>query len=243
MATVNRETTAVLNDLQTAWSGVQVAIARMGHGSDIRPKDVTAIFRVELDEAAVKVTAGPIVFHIPEKPSSSTSHLYVVVSGWIALAPKGAQETKRETLRFGTQVGYFREKADELTHVYGAHYDMDEELPGHPVFHAQMCSQVEFAGHIADQYHTTFSGPADLSKGLLGNVRTPTAQMDVFSVITQIGADHFVSETSAPEVRDAFADLRAACDFFNGAAGRLTYLNQLPASHCYRSTHWYERSA
>lgn len=243
MPNVTRETTSVLNELQTAWRGVQVAIVRMGHGSDIRPKDVATIFNLELVEAGVKVTAGPIAFRVPEKPSSSSSHLYAVVSGWIVLATKAPQQAKRDTVRFGTQVGYFRENANVLTHVYGTHYDMDEELPGHPVFHAQMCSQVEFAEVISDLFRTTYTCVVDHSQGLLGNVRTPTAQMDVFSVITQIGADHFVSETSAPEVRSAFADLRLACDFFYGAASRLTYLNQPPATHCYRSTHWYERPA
>lgn len=244
MGAVNRDVSAVFNDLQSAWSGVRSAIAKLGTGTDIRPNNVAAVFGVDARvDGGVRITAGPIVFHVPEKPSSSGAELYVVLSGWLVLSPKPDHEQKRYTRQFGTKVGYFRQKGAELTHVYGTHYDMDEQLPGHPVFHAQMCSQAGFAEHIAAEYHTTFGAPLDLSEGLLANVRTPTAQMDVFSVITQIGADHFVSETSAPEIRRAFGDLRSACDFFYGAAGQLSYLNEPPASQCYRSTHWYERSA
>jgi hypothetical protein len=64
--------------------------------------------------------------------------------------------------------------------------------------------------------------------------------MDVFSVFTQICADHLVYAKSSQEVKDAFDALRSSCNFFYGAAHRLTYLNSLPASSCYRSTHWYE---
>jgi hypothetical protein len=32
-------------------------------------------------------------------------------------------------------------KGEQLVHIYGVHYDMDEKLRGHPVFHGQMSSQ------------------------------------------------------------------------------------------------------
>jgi hypothetical protein len=133
-------------------------------------------------------------------------------------------------------------KGDQLSHVYGAHYDMDEVLPGHPVFHSQMTSQMSYLSTITDLFHQSYAKCDDLAAGLLANVRTPTAQMDAFSVITQIGADHLLSERSAVEVLTAFQTLRAACDFFVGAGGRLPYLNAEGPSRCYRSTHWYERT-
>jgi hypothetical protein len=74
---------------------------------------------------------------------------------------------------------------------------------------------------------------------LLRNVRTPSAQMDIFSVIAQICADHLIHEKSGIEVRQAFAKMRSECNFFIGAAHRMTYLNADVAPICYRSTHWY----
>ena len=128
-------------------------------------------------------------------------------------------------------------------HVYGVHYDMDEVSPGHPVFHAQFRTQAAMASVIEDRFRLRFdSSCEDMSQGLLRNVRVPTAQMDIFSVITQIGADHLLAKTSGPEVRTAFGRLRGACDFFLGAGARAAYLSKFPASHCYRSTHWYERA-
>ena len=117
----------------------------------------------------------------------------------------------------------------------------DVDVCSNVVRGAQMCSQEEFGATVRDFFNLPLDPGKDLAAGLLRNVRMPTAQMDVFSVITQIGADHLVSETSSLEVRAAFGKLREACDFFMGAAGRLAYLNSMGASHCYRSTHWYAR--
>jgi hypothetical protein len=118
---------------------------------------------------------------------------------------------------------------------------MDKTQYGHPVFHAQVCSQEALKTVICDQFHEPFHAGTDCTKGLLRNVRTPTAQMDAFSVITQISADHLLTDASNNEVRNAFARLRGACDFFAGAAERLPYLSSDTAARCYRSTHWYER--
>ena len=240
--TYNRDVISIQNELQAAWNGVRAAVSQMYYSSDIRPGDARDVFSPDASSREPKFIAGPVVFRVPERASSPTADLYVVLSGWISFAPPRNADPRRTTLRFGTGVGYFHAKADQLTHVYGAHYDMDEELPGHPVFHVQMCSQAGLATAIIERFHMSFDKQDDRTAGLLPNIRTPTAQMDVFSVITQIGADHLVSEASGPEVHAAFRKLRGACDFFVGAAGRLAYLCNAPAAQCYRSTHWYGRA-
>ena len=53
------------------------------------------------------------------------------------------------------------------------------------------------AESIAKYWHESFDTVMDLSKGWLRTVRTPTPQMDVFSVVIQIGADHLLSENSS----------------------------------------------
>ncbi len=240
--TYTRDFRTVQNELQKAWMGVRASLAKMYPSGQVRPNDANEIFTADYTSGQLKFNAGPMVFRLRERASSRSADLFVVVSGWIEFAPPWVGDLRRTTHRFGTGVGYFRLKDDQLWHVYGVHYDMDEQLPGHPVFHAQMCSQAHMGAEVAAHFHVPFDETNDRALGLLGNVRTPTAQMDVFSVITQIGADHLVSEESAPEVHEGFAKLRSACDFFLGSGDRFTYLSNDLAAHCYRSTHWYERA-
>ena len=122
--------------------------------------------------------------------------------------------------------------------MYGAHYDIDESKPGHPVFHSQISPQMSLMDDIKELFRKEWGGE-DRVRQVLSNVRTPSAQMDVFSVIAQIFADHLMHGGSAQEVQDAFTKMRKACDFFKGAAHRMNYLNSAIAPHCYRSTHWY----
>jgi hypothetical protein len=198
------------------------------------------VFAVESDGKGSRFSCGPVVFAVPERANATSAGLFVVVDGFLDFGQPSQGDTRRTTLHFGTRVGYFRRDGDEITHVYGAHYDMDETLPGHPVFHGHLSSQDEMRAQVVSTFHVTGAGDNRADR-LLRNVRTPTAQMDFFSVITQIGADHLISERSGPEVLEGFRLLRRACDFFVGAGAHLPHLNTRPAAYCYRSTHWYER--
>jgi hypothetical protein len=237
----NKEFWRLKIELQNAWQGVLAAMRQMHPSSQIRPPNATDIFSPDSYAVESKVGVGPIVLNVPERANYREANLYIVISGWISFGDPLDGDQKRTTLHFGTRVGYFRLKDGQLVHVYGVHYDMDEELAGHPVFHAQMCSQADFGSAITDKFKIPFDAGNDRAIGLLRNVRTPTAQMDLFSVITQIAADHLMSDGSAPEVHAGFRALRESCDFFIGAAGRIARLNSLPATRCYRSTHWYNR--
>ncbi len=243
----NRETSKVKQDLDSAWRGVLASIKRLHPSTTIRPGSAEEVFQPVSDSTEPKFNIGPFVLNVPERAgdqksrrrTDQTSPLYIVVKGWITFGgPLGGGDL-RTTLHFGTQVGYFRPKGDFFYHVYGVHYDMDETSPSHPVFHAQICTQAGLASMVEDLTKLKFEPEPDWSRGLLRNVRTPTAQMDAFSVITQIGADHLLSQWSGPDDLVAFRKLRAACDFFLGAGGRLGCLNNARATQCYRSTHWY----
>jgi hypothetical protein len=239
---INKESWRHLIAFQTAWSGVLASIGKMYPSSDIRPKSAAEIFKAaESKNGGSQFTIGPVVFKVPEKPSKRDANLFVVVSGWIAFSALPSTTSQPNTLSFGTRVGYFRVLGEKLEHVYGAHYDMDETSPGHPVFHAQMASLIDMSSSISELFDAPFGVAENHASNILRNVRIPTAQMDAFSVFTQIGADHLVSEKSTPEVREAFDELRNSCDFFHGAAHKLSYLNATEAARCYRSTHWYER--
>jgi hypothetical protein len=209
--------------------------------SDIRPKQAADIFKLDGEAGPSHFSVGPVVLKIPERPNRTEPNLFVVVEGWIAF-DRFDEGGRPNTLKFGTKVGYFRILQDGgLEHVYGSHFDMDEQLVAHPVFHGQMTSQAKLGESIEELFHSNFEVTEDHAVGLLGTVRTPTAQMDVFSVLTQVGADHLINEKSDSVVREGFDELRRACDFFNGAGRRFPFLCDPPATHCYRSTHWYER--
>ena len=197
-----------------------------------------------MDESAprdiAKLDCGPVVFDLWER-AYSNNVIFVVVEGSICVQEGSRGNGSLETMGFGTKVGYFRFKHDRLEHVYGVHYDMDERGEGHPVFHAQLGPAKNMASAIHDQFHLD-TKLCDHVGPILRNVRTPTAQMDFFSVFTQLCADHLMSigqTDSDPQVAVAFDRVRSACRFLQGAAHRLTYLNSGIAPNCYRSSHWY----
>ena len=83
----------------------------------------------------------------------------------------------------------------------------------------------EYASAIQEAVPAWTSEVVDLVGRMLRNVRTPTAQMDFFSVFTQLCADHLMSVNpvgSNPELTAAFDDVRSACSFLQGVAHQLT---------------------
>ena len=212
----------------------------MNQASSVLPHSPDQIF--EPDQSApndvVKLIVNPIVFNVHERPSQRAPELSIVVKGWLNIKEPDFRSLPLKTTEYGTRVAYFRMKANTLVHVYGAHYDMDETRFGHPVFHVQCFSGCDFVEHIHNLYRRN-DEPVNHMNNILRTVRTPTAQMDVFSVVTQICADHLVAQQSAPEVKEAFEQTRKACNFLLGVAHRLEFLKTDSATSCYRSTHWY----
>lgn len=241
MSSQQQQALARWGDIQTAWQGILGALRKFHSEVQVRPGDAGAVFHIDRSGAFPRFEVRPVTFCVPERAGSGSPDLYIAVEGWIAFDEPLKVDPRPTTRGYGTRVGYFRLDGSGLSHVYGTHYDMDDSVPGHPLFHAQLGSQLEL-GCAVRQHYRIAGGLVDKTVDLLRNVRTPTAQMDVFSVITQIGADHLLSERSDDERLQAFLRLRQACDFFMGAAGRVARLNQQPAPSCYRSTHWYART-
>ncbi|WP_456827955.1 hypothetical protein [Bradyrhizobium sp. USDA 4518] len=225
--------------MNQAWNAIRAALRKMLPACDARPIAGSDIFKcVEGAENQVKFEIKPVVFKVPERATSRDANLFVAISGWLSFEGPNYRE-RLKTKAFNTEIGYFRLKDAKLEHVYGAHYDIDETQPGHPVFHAQVSPQMGMLEHVKEQFRKDSEVKEDRVQFLLRNVRTPSAQMDVFSVIAQICADHLMHRDSGVEVRQAFAKMRSECDFFIGAAYRMAYLNANVAPTCYRSTHWY----
>lgn len=234
--------TRALNLLRSAWTKKIHGMKRMNQGTMVRPLAPQQVIRVNEQVAGsiAKLDCGAAVFKLSER-ANAVPQMYVVVQGSICVRESDSTGSSLQTMGFGTRVGYFRSKCDRLEHVYGVHYDMDERGDGHPVFHAQLRPAREFASVIQREFRLNAELDDDVQP-MLRNVRTPTAQMDFFSVCTQLCADHLMSGNSTDdhsEVIDAFDGVRSACDFLQGAAHRMTYLNDGRAPECYRSYHWY----
>lgn len=235
---MNRDAISVQRRLDKAWNDIIHEMNRMNVQADLRPARQSPFKPADdAPPGCVKFDVGPIVFKVPENARARAANLYITIEGWLSF--EGPDFTNLRTKNFGTEIAYFRSKIGALQHVYGAHYDMDEAHPGHPVFHMQMKPMVEFANPVNDLFKLRAAGENSMGT-LLANVRTPSAQMDVFSVVTQICADHLIDKDSPREVRSAFKELRRHSTFFLGAAHRLNYLSQPQASGCYRSNHWYD---
>ena len=233
-----------LRRLKQAWENKIWGMQQINQSSKVRPHAAQDVFSVDEDdqggtEETVKVDCGPVVFKLCER-ANQLPDLYVVVDGWIRMEESDDQDVPLRTRNFATRVGYFRSRGQRLVHVYGVHYDMDEGGRGHPVFHAQLRPMTDFVAEVEQRFRlgAEMDNPV---QALLRTVRTPTAQMDFLSVLTQLCADHLMDQHSgglAP-VAQAFGRVRSAGSFLRGAAHQLPYLNRGGATQCYRSSHWY----
>lgn len=228
--TVRRAKT-LMQRLNTNWNSIPGIVMRMHPSAEVEPPTGNEIFTVTPREH-IRVDVNPIRFYFPERAKRDAPNLHVVIAGWIEF--DGTVDAPRTT-EFGTRVAYFRAKPPGFEHVYGVHYDQSKDDLGHPAFHAQISPMMELTSEIpggADKE------PDDMVEPILSNVRTPTPQMDVFSAVQQVCADHLLWEGSSNEVRSAFTELQKHCRFFTGS-GHLMDRFAPTMADCGRSTHWY----
>ena len=237
---MNKDAWRVRQQVQTAWTDAIYHFRRISQSVTVRPQTAEEIF--ELDRNApdnvVKLSVAPTVFYINERASRPGPNLFIVVGGWLSFEGPNFRQQPFLTSDFGTQVAYFRSKQDSLDHIFGAHYDMDERDYRHPVFHAQLASHMEAAGHVRELFSQD-QQITDNMRNVFRTARIPTAQMDIFSVLVQICADHLIGPQPAPATTSAFVDLKKTVGLLVGAAHKINYLNSPPGSSCYRATHWY----
>jgi hypothetical protein len=181
---------------------------------------------------------APLVCLLPERAQKKPRSIYVVLSGYLALSVDSGAPF--DTVRFGTRVGYFRSRDSQLVHVLGLHYDFDEVLANHPVYHAQLGSQIEFVTDIENAMkRPQANDPIDMMADIFGGSRIPTAQLDFFSAMAQIGADHLLSKDGPPEAQSAFKSLTGTCATVSGSGSRHSRFARAQAEGCYRGEHWY----
>ena len=237
---MNHKAHRVRRKVHESWTGAIDSMRLMNQASIVRPQEPGQIFTMSADapDDVIKFDIQPVVFNVPERANDRAANLYIVISGWLSFEATGERDQSIKTRDFGTKVAYFRRSADCLEHIYGVHYDMDVASRGHPVFHAQVRSQMDVGDNIQQHFRIN-DKRVDNLRNVSRGIRTPTAQMDLFSVLTQICADHLMWERSAAEVERAFEQTRRVCSFFVGAAHRLAFLREKRVVECYRSVHWY----
>ena len=227
-----RRVHTVRRELNTKWNSIRGIITRMNPSVDVEPSTGSELFTVR-PNGHIHVDVSPLRFYVPERAKQTAPNLHVVIDGWIEF--DGTVDTLRTT-QFGTRVAYVRAKGSRFQHVYGTHYDQSKDDLGHPVFHAQIKSMKDLTTGIPGCESDSLE---DKVMPILSNVRTPTPQMDVFSAVEQVCADHLLWEGSQDEVRRAFKELRKHCAFFNGS-GHLMDRFTPDMAKCCRSTHWYK---
>ena len=237
---MNKNAWRVQREVETAWSRAIHHLKQISQSSVVRPQTPAQVFALDTDapDDIVKLSVGPVVFHVNERPSRPGPNLFIVVTGWISFEGPHFKTPPFRTRDFGTEVAYFRVKRDRLEHIFGAHYDMDDSDYRHPVFHAQLASRTESINHVRSLFSQDRQVTDNMNK-VFRTVRIPTAQMDVFSVLIQVCADHLIGQQPAPTTTSAFEEMKSAASFFLGAANRFEYLHAAPAPYCYRASHWY----
>ncbi len=182
----------------------------------------------------------PVTFVVPERAKYPLDLIYIVAKGRIGIC--SGDTTLLKTKDFSTEVAYFRRKDDKdrnsmkLDHVYGAHFDYAPGQQGHPLFHAQMNDLDQFKQVVAAKYRVPTENGSNFMASILRNTRLPSAQMDIFSFMLQVAADHLIYEGSTPLQRMALKDLASEVSALKGAPD---LLQAITASQCTRSVHWY----
>lgn len=226
--------------VNSAWNSFLAEIETMG--GQARPKHPSDVFSYGRTDEGYLVRLAPVTLRLKEKAAATECVLYVTVKGWL-LFPRNADREDMRVVKYQTHAGYFRlVDGEKLKHVYGVHYDHDDDLPAHPVYHSQMSTMAGFVEHVNEAWNSKYDAiepDLDLMKGLLRNVRIPTAHMDPFSVLLQIAADHLVSKASNNEVASAYGRLRTALLAFRSSRAGAARLDAVVNQHCFRSGHWY----
>lgn len=203
----------VFRTITDRWRKVVAGLESLGRVNAVHPPNPDSVFSLEehSNTGPVRLRVAPVLLRLPERANDAASNLYVVLEGYLAFSRPTDVETPLATCDFGTRIGYFRHRPahGRLDHVYGAHYDLDTSGSAHPVCHAQLASYLHFGQQLVDQFHLPQA--TDSVSNVLGTVRTPTAQMDVFSVLRQICAEHLIGDNPGPAVLQTFRSISTDC--------------------------------
>ena len=211
--------------LFNAWTNTLNAMHAMNPKVSIYPNHPSAFIEIGESEKLVKFSVNnPIAFSIPEKTKidsqkESTNQLVIVVSGWLSFnkvnsTGKLAVTTsgKFKTKDYRTYVEYYRvakEQKNQLNFLCSIHYDLELKKLNHPIFHAQFIDKPKLI--YKTNYKTYLIKPPNI-KNTLRTFRIPSMQHDIFSTMTQLSADHLLSESV--ESYERLIAIRNTSEFF-----------------------------
>lgn len=238
MSTLRAKQTLRKN-LTFAWTELTASVNQIAAGCDVRPNQADGMFQVDQgDDNSIKVEFLPVAFLLKEKAQSDKSELFVTVKGRVNFT-LGTTDPMLACF-FSTEVGYFRKTSgSKLEHTLGIHYDHDDKITGHPVYHAQLTSCRDHLNIINRHYRPTFELVQDRMEFVARKVRLPTAHMDPLAVFVQLLADHLINMNSGPNETAAFERARNALMFFKGDPARARRLDEVRDEHCFRGPRWY----
>lgn len=222
--------------INNAWNELCADMAALSGLVSVKPN--SDAFSADAGTDGYKFNLAPVVVTLPERGDHSKANLYVIITGWIAFSGESEPDGYLITENFGTKVGYFKAKKEDLEHIYGAHYDLDNSA-GHPIFHSQISSQHSNVDKVQNVARLGFSDEKNYVKKILKTVRTPCAQMDAFSVLLQLAADHLIYKDCGEDVLKRFKEMTQKCEFVRGAGGSYPNLCNDQTISCFRSRHWY----
>lgn len=234
----------VRNELIRAWGRTKTELLRVNSTFAHRPvNDYDVIGRgEESDEETVLIGVGPLAMRVPER-GDSRKDLFIYFHGSIGFSRRRWSVDKRlEITSIASRIAYFRHASGgSLDLVFGGHYDYAPDLQGHPVFHAQVDGSLQEFGEFVGTSFGIEGSVTNSISGTLRNVRIPSAQLDAFSCMLQIAADHLLPRNPTVGACDAFNSLRsdsALCGPSCQGEQPLPAINA--AEHrCFRARHWY----
>lgn len=138
-------------------------------------------------------------------------NLCVLVNGKIKFRSEGKQLI---LCHYMTEVSYlliknFNNPRFSLVPISGFHFDFEGAKNNHPVFHVQHKKRT-YERFLSES--TEFGISAEVGEELLrepshGSIRIPTTQMDPFSVVVMIIADHIISQSEYAEFKEFTAEM------------------------------------
>ncbi|MGD0941514.1 MAG: hypothetical protein ABR905_17590 [Terracidiphilus sp.] len=233
----------ILERLVSQWQEFELRMSQLHNSIELKPSVPNKpVAFVRSDASTATFDCGLTLVNLPERAGRTQSlPLYLVFRGDIIVDKSHFAKTEvLRTVHFRTEAAYFRYKSDpdRLKHVYGAHFDFDTDLTGHPRFHAQHRSFGQFSAEV-DRHLGKTLPLDDCMSEVLNTVRLPCAQMDFFSVLLQAVADRLIATTASQQEREIFEQLIQISKRLHGCGHLVPSLHSTEASSCYRSPHWY----
>ena len=221
----NRARSKSRNDWIHAWDKTVITMKKNSNVS-INPEIYDEVFHQEESKDEVKFyTKRPISFNVPEryllnKLGNDECNIMVILEGWLTFEKneytnllKLTSSGKLISSDFGTRVEYYRKnKPFGWKFLNSIHYDYEPSFANHPVFHAQLSNRSLLYSKAGYDFASLY--PLSGNVELLKATRIPTFQMDIFSTLVSICADHLIPTVHNPS--EKFIEIQQNCDFFVG---------------------------